>query len=173
MKIMQSFLISIVCVFATGCATSDAPRYQSSALAKSDAEPMPLGYDDAGEEPDIEDILQDIARELRVTLRDPYSVRDLRVCNAMFREARGAQYIGWQPSVWAFNFTLNARTAAGGYAGLSHFLGSYRHGELVRITNLTSEAREIGLAVPYDASVFDGCRRVSQQEWEALLEGVG
>jgi hypothetical protein len=90
----------------------------SVAQAKYEIPPMPDGYDDPGLEP--QNVLQQIIRKLRTTLKDPYSIRDFQLCKADASKplAPVSKYDrGWQPARWSVMFAFNSKNGFGGYTG--------------------------------------------------------
>ncbi|CAN5410233.1 hypothetical protein BH09PSE4_BH09PSE4_03460 [soil metagenome] len=90
------------------------------AFAASD-KPDPSAYPDLSQER----LLPAIIADLRRTLPDPYSIRDLIVCPAHHIKVENGH-----PVRWAVSFALNAKNASGGYTGLSSYLIGFKNGRI-------------------------------------------
>lgn len=161
------FLVLAACTAVIcGCATTST---SATPFLNTDPGPKPEGYDDPGPRPDMDTLLNALASEMHSSLKDPYSVRDLRLCEPETTEAEsiGAQ---WTPASWKFSFALNAKNSYGAYGGMTHYLGRYRKGEVLNTLNLSDAVRRYGSGPSYDPQRFEGCRAVSDDEWLAAID---
>lgn len=127
--------------------------------------PMPAGYDDPGPKP--ENALPAILADLRRTMKDPYSIRDFRMCEAT--PTRPFRYPGvagqWEPAKWTIAFALNAKNSYGGYAGSTYFNATFKDGKLADLgsPNLGAELNGKLLESTKD------CRPVADAEIQRLV----
>jgi hypothetical protein len=127
--------------------------------------PMPAGYDDPGPKP--EKALPVILADLRRTMKDPYSMRDFRLCEASVAQA--FRYPGraglWQRARWTVHFALNAKNSYGGYAGQTYFTATFEGGKLTGVSSpdLGPELNRKLLGITLD------CPTVPDAELQRLL----
>jgi hypothetical protein len=126
---------------------------------------MPAGFEDPGDRPD--DALPKILNKLRLTLKDPYSVRDVRVCEPeMIRAYYG---LTWVRAHWVVKLALNAKNGFGAYTGLTAFTARFENGEVSDV----SQFRGLDLVGPAVnaklLSTVQSCPRVSDTEVQRLL----
>lgn len=66
-------------------------------------------------------------------MKDPYSIRDLRVCQPKIvpgvRLPNGMETKG----SWTIDFSLNAKNSYGGYAGATPFSATFKDGKLTDV----------------------------------------
>ncbi|MEA3002309.1 MAG: hypothetical protein QOH81_1097 [Sphingomonadales bacterium] len=135
--------------------------------AQRQTPPMPQGYDDPGPRP--ADPLPAIVARLRTTLRDPYSIRDMTLCEP----ERVNAYFGasaWRRAHWVMKLTLNAKNAFGAYTGAIQYDGEFDGGALTSL----QEFRGIDLLTPEQndrlMAFARNCPRVSDGEIQRLLQ---
>jgi hypothetical protein len=130
----------------------------------------PAGYDDPGPRP--ADVLPQIIKRLRTTLRDPYSIRDLTVCELETRHAFNTP-LGWRPARWMTKITLNSRNAYGGYSGSTMYTVTFEGGEVEEITQF----RGIDLLSPQVnarlLAAAQACPRTPDTEIQRLIQDNG
>ncbi len=127
--------------------------------------PMPAGYDQPGPKPI--NVLPAILADLRRTLTDPYSVRDVHICDPKATTPKYNSYGAgsWMRSQWMVDFSLNAKNRMGGYAGRTAFIASYTDGKLVSVSS-------IGFMRDVNAKMVDetaACPRVPDAEIQKLF----
>jgi hypothetical protein len=131
--------------------------------------PMPAGYDDPGPAP--QNVVPSVVAKLRQTLKDPYSLRDLRICapNA------GRAYYGleWKRARWSSMIALNSKNSYGGYTGVSVFSVSFENGVAVDMLemsglSLLSAAQNTELIARTQAKA-QACPLVPDAEVQRLL----
>ena len=136
----------------------------SAAAAQTDPT-MPAGYGDPGPKPT--NVLPAIMSELRRTMKDPYSIRDMAMCEPA--EAKAFKYPGagerWERAHWTVTFVLNARNSYGGYAGLTYFLADYENGQLRTVGSPNLGPAFSGKLV----SLARDCPKVPDAEVQRLL----
>lgn len=158
--------------YAVG-ALSLAVSAASPAIAKKFVPPpMPAGYDDPGPQP--ADTIGQIVAGLKAKLKDPYSVRDLVVCQPDQSDPHPPfdKYDHWEPAKWSVLLSLNAKNSYGGYTGRQNAFASFRGGKLVDLDvgNLdTSTALGADLQ---DASekVLAKCERVPDERVQRMMK---
>jgi hypothetical protein len=128
--------------------------------------PMPPGIDDPGPLP--VDALSKIVRKLRMTLKGPYSLRDLTVCPPVKSDAHySVGYGAWMPASLEVKITLNSKNSYGGYTGPTLFYVSFQKGE---VTDLWEDSG-IGYR-QLDAKMLEAaqnCPRISDAEVQQML----
>ncbi len=131
--------------------------------------PMPIGYEDPGPAP--ENLLSKIVAKLRTTLKDPYSLRDLRVCEP---KAGNAYYgLEWKRARWSSMIALNSKNAFGGYTGVTVFSVPFENGEATDMMQMgglsvLSAAQNAELMARTQA-MAQACPRVPDAEIQRLL----
>jgi len=126
---------------------------------------MPAGIDDPGPLP--ADELAQIVKKLRLTLKDPYSLRDLTLCPAKktdpyYSVARGF----WLPATWLVKISLNSKNSYGGYTGPTLFFVTLDKG------HVTEVSAAIGFMPDIDAKDLEAaqaCPRIPDAEVQRLL----
>ncbi len=113
-------------------------------------------------------VLPDILANLRKTMKDPYSIRDLRICEAKVTPAFKYPGVGdrWEPAKWTVAFELNAKNGYGAYAGRSYFSATYKGGKLedVGSPNLGATLNAKLL------TITENCPRIANTEVQSLLD---
>jgi hypothetical protein len=136
---------------------------------------MPAGYNDPGPPP--ANGLSKIVDKLRTELKDPYSIRDLRVCaptasEAFYSYGRSA----WQPATWSTMISLNSKNSYGGYTGVKVFNVTFEHGEALRINEMSgldgliSPSQNADL-IARTRAMAEACPRIPDAEIQKLLQG--
>ena len=88
---------------------------------------MPAGYDNPGPVP--ENVLPKVFAKLRTTLKDPYSIRDFKLCAPKLVKAYYG--VNWVRARWIVTVNLNAKNSYGGYIGPTQFDVEFQNGEAV------------------------------------------
>lgn len=113
-------------------------------------------------------VLPDILASLRKTMKDPYSIRDLRLCEP--KVAPAFKYPGagerWEPAKWTVAFELNAKNGFGAYTGRTYFAATYKAGKLDDVGSPNLGAELNGKLL----SITESCPRVPNVEIQAFLE---
>jgi hypothetical protein len=115
-------------------------------------------------------LLPPIVAELKRTLKDPYSIRDLVIC-----APRKASFEDGRPQAWGLMVSLSAKNSYGAYEGTSIYYARFAHGRLVGVTSLLF-ARDEGLEGLANASTrrqVADCPSVSDELVQKLLKGSG
>lgn len=134
-----------VALLAIGSMSEASPRYEP---------PIPPGFNDAGPAP--QNFLPKIMSELRKGLKDPYSLRDLRVCEPK----AGGAYLGleWHRATWSSLISFNAKNSFGAYSGITVFHVKFEKGEVVSIL----EEKGISvLSAAQNAELMDRTRAIA------------
>jgi hypothetical protein len=138
-------------------------------LAAAQVPPAGTNINNAGPKPSS--TLEPIIAELKKTMKDPYSIRDFRICEP--KVAAAFKYPGagdhWEPAHWIVEFELNAKNGFGAYAGRRYFTASYSGGTLrdVGSPNLGAGLNSKLLALT------ENCQRVPDAEIQRILTGDG
>jgi len=113
-----------------------------------------------------ERLLPPLLGELRRTLRDPRSITDFVLC-----PPTKIKYEGGRPVRWAVLFSLNARNAYGGYAGVTMYAAVFRPGKRVNVsqTQLAGTDGLDGLINNAIAKKMRDCPFVPDAEIQRLL----
>lgn len=113
-------------------------------------------------------VLAEIMVSLRKTMKDPYSIRDLRLCEPKVTPAFKYPGAGerWEPAKWTVAFELNAKNGFGAYAGRTYFTATYRAGRLEDVGSPNLGADLNGKLL----SITENCPRVPNPEVQSLLE---
>jgi hypothetical protein len=85
-----------------------------------------------------EALLRPLITKLKMSLRDPYSIRSLVLCSA-----DNVRYENNRPVRWSVSFSLNAKNGFGAYAGITHYLATYDRGVVTGMVNFTPRPRSI------------------------------
>lgn len=135
----------------------------SLAIATAPEKQDPSAYPELAQEK----LLPAIIADLRRTLPDPYSVRDLIVC-----PARQIKIKDGRPVSWVVSFALNAKNAAGGYTGLRSYVVGFKNGQI----NLHASSTSMPGADAFDAMInraimkrFETCPSIPNDKLQALL----
>lgn len=117
----------VVVLILAGCAAVPRPEQ----MAAADYGPEPVNYEAA------------IHRHLHSALKDPESVRDLRIAPPMkgFFQYDGHSSIEYG---WLSVVELNARNSFGGYAGLTAYLALLRDGNVTQFVELRYTSQKTG-----------------------------
>jgi hypothetical protein len=81
---------------------------------------------------------------LKQRLRDPYSVRDFRIC-----EARGLELKDGRLDRWSVAFGFNAKNGLGGYEGFQAWVAQFAQGQPVSLRSMKSGASDRLMAPLY------------------------
>ena len=113
-------------------------------------------------------VLPDILASLRKTMKDPYSIRDLRLCEPKVTPAFKYPGAGerWEPAKWTVAFELNAKNGFGAYAGRTYFAATYKAGKLDDVGSPNLGAELNGKLL----SITESCTRVPNAEIQSFLE---
>lgn len=96
--------------------------------------PVILGTDGAGPKP--ANVLPEILGNLRRSMKDPYSIRDLKICQPKIVPAvRLPNGTEMKPS-WTVDFSLNAKNSYGGYSGVTPFTAHFENGKLTDLGSI-------------------------------------
>jgi hypothetical protein len=127
--------------------------------------PMPAGYDNPGPSP--ENALAKVFANLRTTLKDPYSIRDFKLCEP--RQIEAYYGIDWVRAHWIVTVNFNAKNSYGGYTGPTQFDVEFENGEAVRATQFDG----IDLLTPVQnaklLAMSQACPKVPDTEIHRLL----
>lgn len=134
---------------------------------------MPTGYDNPGPAP--QNFVPKVVAKLRQELKDPYSMRDLRICEPK----AGTAYYGleWKRARWSSLITLNSKNNFGGYTGVTVFSVSFEKGEAVEMLmmrglSVLSPTQNLDLMARTHA-MARACPPVPDAEIQRLLQGEG
>lgn len=139
---------------------------------------MPSGYDNPGPRP--EQVLEKVIRRLHVELKDPYSIRDLTICELEQTKASVAPFSPvWRRSRWFVRFALNSKNAYGGYTGSTPYYAFFDNGDVAYIEQGVLSELIVGRLS--DLSLADlnremtrarqPCPKVADEAIQALLRG--
>lgn len=99
-------------------------------------------------------------------MKDPYSIRDLRICQPKivpgFRLPSGME----MKAKWTIDFSLNAKNSYGGYAGITPFTATFEEGKL-------SHVGSVDINPSINAKMLElssGCPLVPAAKIKALLD---
>lgn len=136
--------------------------------------PMPPGFDNPGSPP--ANALPKIIDKLRTELKDPYSIREVRVCapsasEAFYSYGRSA----WQRATWSSMISLNAKNSYGGYTGVKVFNVTFEQGQVLRINEMSGLGGLISPTQNADLiartrAMAEACPRVPDAEIQKLLQ---
>lgn len=130
-----------------------------------DRPPMPAGFDDPGPQP--EHVLQKVFAKLRTSLRDPYSIRDFKLCEPKVIDA----YYGldWVRAHWNVRVSLNSKNSYGGYTGPTEFHIQFENGEAASVSQFDG----IGVLTPDQnaklLALSQACPKITDAEIQRLL----
>lgn len=112
-------------------------------------------------------VLADIMVSLKKTMKDPYSIRDLRLCEPKVTPAFKYPGAGerWEPAKWTVAFELNAKNGFGAYAGRTYFTATYKAGRLEDVGSPNLGAALNGKLL----SITENCPRVPNAQVHSLL----
>lgn len=118
-------------------------------LANAEAEPAknpidPAAYPELASEAQLPAILA----ELRHTLPDIYSVREVRICPASRIKLKDGR-----PSDWAVRFEYNAKNQNGGYSGIQRDVAIFRRGRIAYPIGNAPQLGRTGLDGVFNKSV--------------------
>lgn len=160
---------------AIRCATLALVLTSAVSSAKYDPPPMPVGYDDPGPVPTH--VAEQIVANLRTTLKDPYSIKGLSICESNRENASPPhrKHDDWKPANWTVIFGLNAKSSYGGYTGQHDGMAWFRAGKLTRVEFNEDEAtsqvdvdmREI------TAKLLASCEHVSDDQVQRFVQAGG
>lgn len=113
--------------------------------------------------------LEPILAELKKTMKDPYSIRDLRVCEPKVVPAFKYPGAGqrWEGAHWSVEFELNAKNGFGAYAGRRYFSANYKDGLLHHVGSPDLGASLNGKLLAFT----ENCQRVPDAEVQRILQG--
>lgn len=130
---------------------------------------MPAGYDDPGPEP--VDAVKDIVLGLREALKDPYSARDLAICQSHVQPPERPLWKGdtWKRAYRITLFQVRAKNGFGAYDGLSDGIATFRDGKFTKLTTyrtVTGTGPDIERAIAWRGS----CRRIPDSDVQAMMQ---
>jgi hypothetical protein len=114
-------------------------------------------------------LLPPILVELKRTLKDPYSIRDLTLC-----PPRGIKLKDGKPTSWVVMLSFNARGSFGGYEGIKIYGVRFRNGRVsgpVTATELASNAGIDGLINSAIAKLTATCPMIPDATIQQIISG--
>lgn len=108
----------------------------TASAAQADQQIDPAGYRELAPEA----LLPAILAELRHTLPDVYSVREMRLCPASHIKLKDGQ-----PNDWSVRLEFNARNETGGYAGIRRDVAVFKNRHIAGSVGTAPQLGRTGL----------------------------
>lgn len=109
-----------------------------------------------------------IIADIKQTLPDPYSIRDLTVCPARVIKLRDGKV-----ERWGATFAMNTKTDAGGYSGFTGYAMTVKNGRIdLHVTSMLMPSKD-GFDALINRSImkrFEKCTPIPNETVQALLE---